>query len=113
MAKVCLLNKVVRIYNGAVSNSNDFFLADLRKGTILEHMTAVYKFIMDNVTLSDEDLALLEENVVADSDSDYSEDLHTPIHILDRFSNHSSFKEWYKNISLRCTGNGYIEFIYN
>lgn len=107
-------NKLVRIYNGALSNSNDFFLADLSKGTIRKHITAIYKYAMDNDILSDDDdSALIGLNIIADTDSDYSEETDTPIHILDRFSNDSSFKECYKTVSLRCTGNGYIEFIYN
>lgn len=109
------LCKLVRIYNGTLSNSNDFFLADLSKGTIRKHITAIYKYAVDNDLLSDDDddSALIGLNIIADTDSDYSEEMDTPIHILDRFSNDNSFKEWYKTVSLRCTGNGYIEFIYN
>lgn len=109
-----LLNKTVCIYNGALSNSNDFFLADLSKGSVMDHITAIYKYAVDNDILSgsdDDDLDLIGLNIISDNDSD--EEIDTPIHILDNLSNDNKFLAWYKNISLKCTGYGYLEFVYN
>ena len=103
----------VCIYNGALSNSNDYFLADLSKGSVMNHITAIYKYALDNDILSDDDddSALIGLNIISDNDSD--EEIDTPIHILDKLCNDNNFLSWYKNISLKCTGYGYLEFVYN
>ena len=110
--------KLVHIYNGLLSDSNEHFIADLDKGSVMNHLSMIYLLAVNSGLLSDDNeqcWSNIEDNIIHYADNDTTDGLYVPIHELDHNSKSKQFREWSEHVTIyhSAQGLGYSEFIYN